>query len=102
MAQATLLHASDVLLAAKKVRDAKFNELTSKIAPVIEQLNDRMTKSIAEGKLFIELTQEEIETVPDTDASLFVGFLQSRGFTLVPLHGQKYGLYFYNPHEETA
>ena len=54
-------------------------------------------KAITEGKLFVELTREEIETVPDVTPDLFVAYLQDQGYTLLSNHKGSFALYFHNP-----
>lgn len=97
---AQLIPASEAFEQASVVRQAQFAELLTKVPFVIEQLNERITTAMEKGVLFIELSLEEIETVPDTKPEVFVAFLQDKGYTLTsPVKG-KYLLYFHNPFKD--
>lgn len=102
MAQITLRQADEVRLEAKKVREGLFNELVSKNAYIIEELNNRMATAVTKGEMFIEITREELETVPGTEPSTFLSFIESNGFTIIPLRTGSFAAYFYNPEQEKA
>ena len=97
MPEVNLIQAQDAFMRADAVRRAAFAELISKVPFVLKEINGRIEKAIAEGKLFIELTREEIETVPDVTPDLFVAYLQDQGYTLLSNHKGSFALYFHNP-----
>lgn len=99
MAQVHLVRAEWAFDECDAVRKEQFKELVGKVPFVIEQLNERINKACQEGKMYIELSREEIETVPDVKADVFVAYLQEQGYTLVSPAPNKYLAYFHNPHK---
>lgn len=95
-----LIPAAEAYEQASAIQQVLYDELVTKAPFVIEQLNDRIIKAVDAGKMFIELTREEIETVPDVKPEVFVGFLQNQGYTLLSPAIDKYFLYFYNPQKD--
>lgn len=102
MPSISLRPAPEVRQEAKIIREMLFTEMLSKNAFIFEELNNRMAKAVEVGKLHIEITREELETVPDTKPELFLSYIESMGYTIVPLPNSSFAIYFYNPHEEKA
>lgn len=100
MAEVHLVRAEWAFNEADQVRKAQFKELVGKVPFVLEQLNTRIEEAIKKGLMYIELTSEEIETVPDVKADIFVAYLQEQGYTLISPVPGKYLTYFYNPHKD--
>lgn len=102
MAQVFLTSAAEALEQANKVRATKFHALATESAFVIEDLNSRIATAVEEGQLFIKLTKEEIETVPNVKPEVFLAFLEDRGFTILSLSRSEFAAYFKNPIKEEA
>lgn len=100
MAQVFLTNAADALEEATRVRAEKFQTLTTESAFVIEDLNSRIAKAVSEGEFYIELTQEEITTVPNCKPELFLAYLKEQGFTLLTSKKGSVAAYFNNPLKE--
>ncbi len=97
MAEVHLVRAEWALDECQATRKELFKDLVGKVPFVIEQLNERINKACQEGKMYIELTREEIETVPDVKADVFVAYLQEQGYTLISPAPNKYLAYFIDP-----
>lgn len=100
MAQVFLTNAADALEEATRVRAEKFQTLTTESAFVIEDLNNRITKAVSEGEFYIELTTEEITTVPNCKPEIFLAYLKEQGFTLLTRKKGSVAAYFNNPMKE--
>lgn len=82
---------------ASQALELKFGEMVGKVPFVIEQLNDRINKAAQEGSMFVVLTKEEIESVPDTKPEVFVQYLKHQGYTLLQSKAGEFAMFFSNP-----